>query len=127
MMFEERGSNEIRGTYIHPDLVNSLVSWLSTEYAFKVSRLMQHHAVHVANEQREADMRAHMSVIERLSHDYARALLAHVSSRSSSTIRWPSLTTRMLRSARLCRDWISRPMIVFPRPVWKLIRNRRST
>lgn len=34
------GSNETRGTYVHPDLIPHIASWVSTKFACKVSKII---------------------------------------------------------------------------------------
>jgi hypothetical protein len=38
-------SNELRGTYAHPDLVPHIASWASAEFALKVSKIVNAHLV----------------------------------------------------------------------------------
>jgi hypothetical protein len=45
------GQNELRGTYAHPLLVPHIASWISPEFAFKVSRIVNDHLVREYREQ----------------------------------------------------------------------------
>ena len=36
----KKGYNKAQGTYIHPDLIHFVADWISIEYAFKVSKIM---------------------------------------------------------------------------------------
>jgi hypothetical protein len=45
------GDYILRGTYAHPLLVPHIASWISTEFAFKVSRIVNDHMVRVFEEQ----------------------------------------------------------------------------
>jgi hypothetical protein len=45
------GLNELRGTYAHPLLVPHIASWISPEFAFKVSRIVNDHLVREYREQ----------------------------------------------------------------------------
>ena len=73
IIFEERGRNEVRGTYIHPRLITPLAMWLSDALGYKVSCIIEAHAIQENAKKAESDRRAQMTVIGRLMEDVAKS------------------------------------------------------
>lgn len=48
-------SNELRGTYAHPDLVPHIASWISPKFGVKVSRIVNSYAVKQERDRQEAE------------------------------------------------------------------------
>ena len=50
--FEEKKSDnsDVCGTYYHPDVIHLLAAWISDEYAWKISRVVKQHAIHLSRE-----------------------------------------------------------------------------
>lgn len=101
---QKKGEEEIRGTYIHPTLINSLATWMSPCYAIKINKLInelnitaQKKAISSLNTQIDK----YANIIEQMREEYNkisedRKMVIH---KSNDVIKELKITTNKLCKA----------------------------
>jgi SLT domain-containing protein len=63
-VLEEGYSKYVSGTYIHPDLINSVTTWLCPKYQLKVNRIMN-----LINEKNQLTNQTHDDTLNQLQEE----------------------------------------------------------
>lgn len=67
IMTVTEGIDEVRGTYVHPDMINHVISWCSPKYALKVSRIVNEYHIKQAIEEKNRLLGKKQDKIDRMS------------------------------------------------------------
>ena len=82
---QKRGEEIIRGTYVHPTLVNSLATWMSPCYAIKINKIINElnissqkkalEALKIKNNELMSDNKNYFNIIEQMREEYNKISL----------------------------------------------------
>ena len=74
----------IRGTYVHPDLIPHIASWVSPEFAIKVSKIVNEYFIKKASEEKDKLLHKKDDKIDRLTKEIRKQTeMIHVQTRKS--------------------------------------------
>jgi HEPN domain-containing protein len=68
------GQNATRGTYAHPDLIPHIASWASTEFAYKVSKIINQYYIDIEIERKDKLIKKKNDKIDELSNKIDKLL-----------------------------------------------------